>query len=572
MNTLSNITKQISDLLASMTPQARIMAGLMFGVIVLSLGWMLTTSQNSSMSYILGYKPLSPEEIRQAEKAFGSAALSGYDIVGSRIKVPTSDKASYLKALADNSALPARWDEEIKKSLEVGIFDPPSLTSMRHRESRSHALGQILQQLPQVDFAAVMMDEKSEGFARETKKVCSISVRQEGNIPIDQSILGKVAELATKTIAGLKKEDVAVFDLGSGALYRATDNLMGGDDNLVLKAQKKWEDHFEEKVHTLLGHINMLKVSATVELDHTLSTESETLSFDPTAVTVQAKSSRSDTESTKAPTGGQPGFEPNATANQPQTLATSSSGTRQKVKESEESTQSQYGTEAKVTKELGLYPEEVRITVALPESYFKDKWVQQQILEDNVDESGQPANPPSLAEIAAIKTDTIAEVKNQLSTMAVGIRSGENRDPFFQVTSYMDFPLPEPPETPLSATAMDWLAESWSTLAMIGLVLVSLGMMFNWVKSQQVDAETEQRFAEGFGIQVPEPPEDELDLSGEAEAGAVAVAVDEDGNPVAPRTGFDATGQDVKEDLSNLIKENPEAAANLLKTWIGEAA
>lgn len=570
MNTLSNISKQIGDLLASMTPQARVMAGLMFGVIVLSLGWILTTSQSGNMSYILGYQPLSPEEIRQAEKAFGSASLGDYDIVGSRIKVPTADKAAYLKALADSSALPERWDDEIKKSLEVGIFDPPSLTNMRHRESRSHALGQVLKQLPQVDFAAVMMDEKSEGFARETKKVCSISVRQEGNIAIDQSILGKVAELATKTIAGLKKEDVAVFDLGSGALYRATDDAMGGDDNLILKAAKKWEDHFTQKVHTLLGHIDMLKVMVNVELDHTLSTESEVLSYEPTGVTTQASSSRSDTESTKSPRGGQPGAGPNAISNQPQVLSASNSETRQKVKESEESTQNQYGTEAKITKELGLYPEELSITVALPESYFHKKWLQRQVLEKKVDANGQPSNPPDPAEISAIKAETIADVENQLSTMAVGIRSGQNRDAFFQVTSYTDFPLPEPPEITMSETAVDWLAESWSTLAMIGLVLVSLGMMFNWVRSQQVDEETEKRFAEGFGIEVPEPPEDELDLSGTAEA----TTFDENGNPVPgpAKSGLEPTGQDVKDDLSNLIKENPEAAANLLKTWIGEAA
>ena len=570
MNTLSNISKQIADLLGSMTPQARVMAGLMFGVIVLSLGWIMSTTQTSSTSYILGYKPLSAEEIRQAEKAFGSASLTDWEVVGSRIKVPTANKAAYLKALADSSALPARWDDEIKKSLEVGIFDPPSLTSMRHRDARATGLGRILEQLPQVDYAAVMFDEKSEGFARETKKVCSISVKQEGNQPIDQSILRKVAELATKTIAGLKKEDVAVFDLGSGALYRASNDPMSGDGNLVLEAQKKWEDHFTDKVHKLLGHIGMIKVGVSVGLNHTVSTESESVTYDPTGVTTLASSSRSDTESTKLPTGGQPGFEPNASSNQPQTLSASNSSSRQKVKESEETTKSQYGTEAKVTKELGLYPEEVRIAVSIPESYFKKKWTQLQILENKVDADGQPVDPPPPEEIAAIKADTISEVENQLSTMAVGIRSGQNRTPFFQVTSYTDFPAPPPEEITMSETALSWLGESWSTLAMIGLVLVSLGMMFNWVKSQQVDAETEQKFAEGFGIQVPEPPEDELDLSGDADA---ATATDADGNPIASPSGvLDATGQDVKEDLSNLIKENPEAAANLLKTWIGEAA
>jgi flagellar biosynthesis/type III secretory pathway M-ring protein FliF/YscJ len=35
---------------------------------------------------------------------------------------------------------------------------------------------------------------------------------------------------------------------------------------------------------------------------------------------------------------------------------------------------------------------------------------------------------------------------------------------------------------------------------------------------------------------------------------------------------FDLSGEDMKEDLSTLIKDNPEAAVNLLKAWIGDAA
>jgi flagellar biosynthesis/type III secretory pathway M-ring protein FliF/YscJ len=34
----------------------------------------------------------------------------------------------------------------------------------------------------------------------------------------------------------------------------------------------------------------------------------------------------------------------------------------------------------------------------------------------------------------------------------------------------------------------------------------------------------------------------------------------------------EVTGQELKENLSSMIQENPDAAVNLIRTWIGEAA
>ena len=85
MNPLNQITKQISDLIASMTPSSRIMAGLLFATIVVSLGWIISVQQSTSYEYLLGGSPLTEEQLTQAEQAFGVAGLPDYQREGLRI-------------------------------------------------------------------------------------------------------------------------------------------------------------------------------------------------------------------------------------------------------------------------------------------------------------------------------------------------------------------------------------------------------------------------------------------------------------------------------------------------------
>jgi flagellar M-ring protein FliF len=50
-------------------------------------------------------------------------------------------------------------------------------------------------------------------------------------------------------------------------------------------------------------------------------------------------------------------------------------------------------------------------------------------------------------------------------------------------------------------------------------------------------------------------------------------ADDDDPEPVrALKTHFTITGPDLKAELQDIVKENPDAAANILRSWIGEAA
>jgi len=122
--------------------------------------------------------------------------------------------------------------------------------------------------------------------------------------------------------------------------------------------------------------------------------------------------------------------------------------------------------------------------------------------------------------------------------------------------------LPEIPKPAMSAVAMGWLAESWTTVALLVVVMTAMFMMMGWVKAQSTSPR-DKEFSQGFGIEVPASANDELDLG---ETGSEAKAGEDEG----PR--FQVTGGEMKADLSTLVKQNPEIAVNLLKAWIGDAA
>ena len=156
----------------------------------------------------------------------------------------------------------------------------------------------------------------------------------------------------------------------------------------------------------------------------------------------------------------------------------------------------------------------------------------------------------------------MADLEAALEGQLPQVRQGDDRFQLVKVYSYTDLPVPELPEPTLAETSLAWASESWSTVGLFLLIGVSMLMMFSWVRSQ-ASPESDRPFAQGFGLEVPEGMVDSLELGGEAAENAE----EEEHGPK-----FQTTGGEIKEELSSLIKQNPDAAANLLRAWISEAA
>jgi flagellar biosynthesis/type III secretory pathway M-ring protein FliF/YscJ len=104
----------------------------------------------------------------------------------------------------------------------------------------------------------------------------------------------------------------------------------------------------------------------------------------------------------------------------------------------------------------------------------------------------------------------------------------------------------------LGENAWSWVVQSWKLLAAIGAALVCLLLLRLIVRARS--AETDEPAA-SRGAAPAAPP---------ARTAAVAPPHWRRDAPVADRS--------LREEISNLVEEDPEAAANILRNWIGQVS
>ncbi len=560
MGALEGFIKQIRELINTMTPSARIMAALMVSVVVVSLGWIVSSQQSSRSEYLLGGQSFSDDELNKIESALGKASLRAYERVGNRLKIPTNEKASYVKALADGGALPSdSWD--VMNAISTNPIESPSVSAERLRIAKLNMLDRILENLPGVDRAKVSHDVKEAKFGREHQQSATVYLSGVNNEPIKPEVLRQVARQVTKHFPGLKPEEVSVMDLSNGNTYQPTNNPLETEQQLFLDAQQRFEQHYRSKIEPELAIYGDVKLGVIVELDTILKKETEQLKYDPVGSATKQSNQRKDTKSAKASPGGRPGADPNGAGgpNRGQTLTAQADQTAES-KESTEDLESVIGHSATLTKEAGLTPKRVSVTVGIPDTYFDKVHRQRELAKDSKLKDVPPLDEAGRTKLKKEVEDNIrAAIEGQLPQ----VRQGDDRFQLVNVYNYTPLPEPEPEKPGFTEVAMAWLSTQWQTIGLFILVGMTLLMTFSWIRSQ-ASPEADREFAQGFGLEVPESMGDQLDL-GDDEAPPNESGDDEESK-------FQVTGGEIKEELSSLIKQNPDAAVNLLRSWIGDAA
>ena len=116
MDFLNKAFAQFNDLFRSMSPGGRITAGLLLVVAVVSVGYLFQSQVGGGDDYLFGGQAFSAPTLQNMEEAFGTAGLNGFSFDGGRVKVPHSQRAAYIAALADKKAMPPNLDDIIGTS------------------------------------------------------------------------------------------------------------------------------------------------------------------------------------------------------------------------------------------------------------------------------------------------------------------------------------------------------------------------------------------------------------------------------------------------------------------------
>jgi flagellar M-ring protein FliF len=555
MDFLNKAFAQIAELFRSMTPGARITAGLLLATVVVSGGYLFTHQVTGGDAYLLDGQSFSPSELDAMQAAFGKAGLGSFEVDGGRLRVPRGLKAKYMAALADGDAMPAHFGSH----LDAAVNKPSPFTSKGQQEAMlknalQKELASIIGQMKGVDTAAVFYDvQKRGGFRLENTLTASVSVKPVGAsiLPADQ--VPKIRDLVAGAI-GASPNQVTVVDL-NGPTYKAggKDDVPGILDDPYAQRVKYWCEHFENKIHQALEYVPGVVVTANIELDPHTKLQEEKTQVDPKKTVTIVQQEETETNQTDAaPPAGQPGLQaqrPNA----PAALPATARGNHTEKERSSLKQQNDVTREYSRTETAPLTPKRVAITVGVPSSYFEKIY-----RKANPTPAGQQPDPIDEKKLAQIQDEESKKIQAHVTNLIPQTDLTADPRPLVTVTPFAQLPVDAIPTPGMGQVGLDWLLTNWSTVGMTGLAVVSLVMLRSMVRAPPIQTSTPEMPLP------PAPPANESETKKEETEGAQKA-----GGRLKRRIG---SGQSLREELAEMVREDPDTAANILRTWIGGAS
>jgi flagellar M-ring protein FliF len=552
MDFLNKAFAQVSELFRSMTPGARITAGLLLAVVVVSVGYLFNHQVTGGNSYLLDGQHFSTAELQAMQAAFGQAQLGDFEIEAGRVRVPRGLKAKYMAALADAGAMPAHFGSY----LDAAVNKPSPFTSKAQQEAMlknalQKELERTIRYMKGVETAAVFYDvHKRVGLRSETTITASVSVKPVGETMLPPDQVPKIRSLVAGAI-GASPDQVTVVDV-NGPTYKA-----GGQDDVpdVLDdpyAQRVtfWQEKYERKILSALEYVPGAVVTANVELDTHTRQQEERTKVDPKTVPITVKEETETNQSDAAAPAGQPGLQ-SQRANAPATLPAQARGNHTDKERTTLTQQNDTSREYYRTETAPLTPKRVTVTVGVPSSYF-DKVYR----ELNPSPPGQPLEPIDPKKLAQVQKDAIDKIQGHVVTLIPQSDLTADPRPLVTVTPFPQLPGAVLPTPGMGEIALNWLVSNWSTAGMTGLALVSLMMLRSMVRASPVQTATPD-----LPLPPAAPPPAEKETKKE-----VAEPVKKGAGRLKRKLG---SGQSLREELAEMVREDPDTAASILRSWIG---
>lgn len=549
MDNFQETFNKLRDSFLQMPLPTRVIGGSMVAVIAIGL-WMLSASIGSeqSMERLFGGNVLSDDEITKIQAALSAAELRDWQVEHNRISVPSDYKDQYIRAISEADALPLHtrtFVDEVQQTIGPWELNSHRLDRQAHAKERD--LGRRIAEFPSILRASVEHSVLDVGFSSDRRQSASVVVNPVGSDPLPPHMIRKIKEMVRASYAGMEDDDVVVTDVNAHGVGE------GDSDNPLFQARVRWEQFYFRKAHQVLAGFGPLSIDATVEIDPTMDAETASLQYDTQPTTLQEQSAQLSIESSRPMPGGVPGVASNAYGNRPAAIDPAQPQTS-KTTQRNEALKKVAGEQYEISRTASLQPKRLSFSVGVPDSYYEKIW-RDDFFRLNPEATAEDLEPMTAEDRNRLKLATVEEIKTALSPMLLSISAGEDPFPLIEVWDHRDLPapLPDPPST--AAQAITWLSKSWQTLALFGLGILAL-MVARGVAKSGFGAPRPE-FEEGFGLEIPTP-----------------VASDDGSLPVdmPPSPRLTVTGQHLKDELSQAVGANPEAAASVLRSWLDAAA
>jgi len=555
MDFLNQAIAQVRQLLASMTLGSRITAALLLAVVVISTAFLFRQTASGPDAFLMGGEPFGAAELQSMEAAFGQAGLTGYEIAGNRIRIPRGQHSSYMAALADAEALPPNFGSYLEDVFtQTSPFMDKKQKQERLKAAKQRELALILRAMQDIENASVIYDIKpAQGLNQRDVATASVNVKPVGSAPLDPKRVPALRALVASAIAGLDRKNVTVTDLNGRSYPGGGEDHMGDPLEDPYYARKQlYEQQLRGAVTEALVYVPGAVVQVSAELDRDVMHREEQVDYDPKAVAFEQSTRTKSERSENTTPGGRPGVAAQAAQGPSGGAATvgpvtTDRRTSNETEDLDEQTRNLV-SHTKVEREVhGLTPKRVRVTVVVPTSYYAQVWRER-------NGSGEPQGN----ELAQIEEDVRKKIEATVVALLPSPEKGEDPYPQVTVNSFQSL-TPEPLDEPgLAADAFAWVGQNWSTLGVAMLAIFSLVTLRSMLRSTaSAGALPEAPQSPSLSV-IPEDEDDEDEEQEEEEHRRILRRVKK--------------GPSLKDDLADLVREDPDAAASILRNWIGQAS
>lgn len=563
MEFLRRLIKQSRSHMSGLSVSQRTAILLCVVVIIGAMVWLLQWSTKAELVSLIS-TDLTPEQLGRIQQKLDDYNAT-YQVRDNRIYVKSDERALWMARLAEQQALPG----DLTMGFEEVIEKQSPFLSMEQQQwqrtvALGHELARVLRRWSGVAEATVMIDRMTKRPLGRSPIVptASVSVRMKPGAPFDHTKAYAMASFVASAVAGLTVENVKVTDGVNLRVFDfASPDSPGPYDDLDDRRRK--EDYFKQRLAEVLP-IAGIMIGVHAELDPEAMKTEKTTYGKP----VKTSEKTETTEQERGSSGASPGVVSNTS------VATGGSGTAEKLTKSS-GTEEYVGAVDKTTvlsdrMRHGL--KSLRASISVPRSYLVAIAQQDKPDAKPTDNDLKPIIDREVARIAKL-------AKPLLTT------DDPAKPPEVEVDWYYDDAMTTSAAVAtasgMPAELMGWVREYGGPAGLGALAIVSLLMMLMVVR----------RSSEGPVLPGEEPPkplpsgrrrkkrgdpddddEDEEPADIWVSSAPIGEAAVSEGLLVGKEVDeADVRSQQFVKQVTQMVEDDPETAATLIKRWVDEA-
>ncbi|XAL99027.1 hypothetical protein OT109_15755 [Phycisphaeraceae bacterium D3-23] len=416
------------------------------------------------------------------------------------------------------------------------------------RMATGRFLGSVIGEFPGVDHAYVVIDKPDTvgiGLGHVPPSAMVTVSMQSGKV--DRRMADALIALVEGAVAELPAENVKVIDATNRREFSARD-AEGIDAGTQLEHLVAQERLHKQKIEDVLSSFPGVTIAVKIVQSQVVSRHDNRMAYDSPAVSRESSTEMSTTNVARM---GEPGARPNTGASIDGGGAT---GQETTSTTSETEFNAPLQTLASSETIAGGTIRLINVSVAIPRSYFV------RVFKAQNPDAEAPSDEDLTALIDAEKMKITQLVEPQLVAMPTEGEGEEVRPGTINIAMVYDQAYLEPVEAGAGGGIGAVMSSGWAPTAMVaGLAVISLVLMLGMVK-KATRTEDMPSVEELAGVPPTLPGDD--DLMGEVDEmdGGLAGVELEEG---------ELRSRQIAEQISEMVKANPEEAGGLLGKWVG---